>query len=215
MTRTRTASDLKFLLNERAAILDALQCAERNRKLLELGISRDEARLAARRAQFDVMGNALVVHTRELAAIDLVLGTTCPGMDARSLGAVRGWSTPLRPRGALKALVFRLLQAAAPGSVPTLTLVGPAAAAFGWPLTTPEERLDATRTVRRVLQKARDSGLVTAVHGTAGGREGQWRWRNQAPSVAQFLTDALAHDEPNSNLLGGEVAGQRAGGNRG
>lgn len=213
MSLTRAPSDLKFLLNERAAIAGALESAERNRKVLEAGIRRDEARLAARRAQMGAMRQASLLHARELGAIDLVLGTTHPNVDANCVGSVNGWSTPIRRRGALKALVFRLLQAAAPDSVPTLALVGPAAAAFGWPLTTPEERDAAARIVRRVLQKARDAGLVMPVHGRARGVTGRWVWRSSTPSVSEFLS--LRSHDADEDPIRGEVGGQRAGGSHG
>ncbi|MBL0428728.1 hypothetical protein [Ramlibacter alkalitolerans] len=211
MARTRTSSDLKFLLNEHAALRGAVECAERNIQALGVLVAASEARLNGRRAQLEAQLRSVELHRQELAAIDLVVGATRPDVNPATINSVRAWSSPLRSRGAVKELVLGLLQDAAPESVGTMTLVAPAAAAFAWPMTSPEERDAATRIVRRVLQKARDAGLVTPVHGTAGGREGKWLWRSQAPDVSQFLADALAYDGQNSDIAGAEVGGQRTG----
>ena len=209
MPRTRTPSDLKFLLNERAALAGACAVLEEHLPALGAKVRAAEANLAARKDELSAVQASLASHIQELQAIELTLCAAYPSVRPDASGAVRARCQPgIRARGDLRRLMLDLLDGAAPEAVPTSTLVSVAAARFRWPLVTAPERTRARFMIRNVLRHLREDGLAEPMHSPSSGELGSWR-RKVAPSAAEALLE-LAHEQE-QDRAGGEVAGQRAG----
>lgn len=167
----RTPSDIKWLLNERAALSgEALQLAERRQRL--------EARLAT-------------VEYR-IFAIDRTVELINAWVSGNAAGTVRAWKGRYGSRGALREAVSALLIAAAPAPVSTWELSSAIQICFSLEFATRSERTKwKDNSLRACLRSLLADGKVERIHSASysGSHEsGQWRWRNGLPSLAELAS---------------------------
>lgn len=213
MTRSRTPSALKLLLNERAAAEGELHVATRAFNLARANFAKAEADFRAARL---TLAEAEASRERTKAVVDaqeLTMTSMSPDVDPNSAGMVRSWAGKYGKRGAFTKFVLDKIRAAAPESVTTSKVVDAASAKLGLPSATLKERAHVRDSVRKRIWDAAAVGLVERVE-TAKGTAGRWRWKESSPGQELLLAAAAAseraHDvEPDT--LGGEVGGQRAG----
>lgn len=207
----RTAPELKWLLNERAAIAGVLvRRQERCANLLERLVRAEKLveSLRMKVAQAQAQTKALEAT---LAAFDRTLDHAHPNVAPDALGPVNGWAGRYGERGALKRYVAKVLEAAAPLPVEVRVLYRDVATHFRLDLQTPGERERLRDSVKTALRALRDgSGVVESIPDqTSGAGTGWWRWK-PAPTITDLRALAQASDEPdpNSDELRSEVARQ-------
>jgi hypothetical protein len=184
----RTPSDLKWLLNERAAILGAMQSQEERRLRLEAKQQKLEQQLSAVKVDTQRTEVAIGRLKANLQAMDAAIGMVQSAAAPDSLGAVQAWAGRYGERGALTAFVKSTLQACAPNLLTMTVLMDMAAIQFGQTFSVPEERRSFRKSVRSALNSLHKKGYVEPLHSGGGSEHGQWRWK---PSVSSF-DDLLA-----------------------
>jgi hypothetical protein len=189
-----TPPDLKWLLNERASILGALQSQEERRLRLKTKQQKLEHQLSIvqREAQrTDVAGGRLKTN---LQALDAAIGMVHSNANPECLGAVQAWAGRYGERGALTAFVKATLQTCAPDMLTMTVLMNMAAAQFGQTFTLPAERRSFRKSVRSALHSLHQKGYVEPLHSGEGSENGQWRWKPPCSSLDELRAQAQDRD---------------------
>lgn len=209
LPRPRTNPELKWLLNERAAITGEVARANETLTGLRLQLQAAQSRLKILAAQIGTLEGSRDIDLNSMAALDLVLANQYPTVEPSALRAVQAWAGKYGKRGALKMFVLDATRAAAPLPVTAPAIAQAAAPALRIPLKTPEERQALRRRVTEILTRARDAGQVELLGGrqASQGGPGQWLWRTD--SFAQLVADPrlAGHEQPPTHTLGAEVGG--------
>lgn len=175
MTRPRTPSDQKWLINERAVLAGQLQALEA-----------EEARLAARKAYLRRMLDALDSAHAQLVPEAPVMPVFVVNAHSRYGG-----------RGNCIRWVRETLQTAYPLGVDTSTLTRAAEKAFGLDLADAQHRGRFRRnSLRAALRKLLVQGEAERLHRPAGDGipdlAGQWRWVPPTAAFADIVAEAQA-----------------------
>jgi hypothetical protein len=216
--RTRTPPELKWLLNERAAVAGQLlalhKAAEWNgRRLLAL-----EALLESRRNRASELKRLVIDAELSLSALDSTMAFSYPEVRPDAGGLVKPHIRFGR-RGTLTQFVLDTVTKAGSEGLPTRRLTDMAGDHFGIPVTNNQERKSLRFAVRNRLRELRDlHGLVVSLRGATHSSDTFWRLRPET-TLSDLQTSAQlraplvdVHDHRSStNELGGQVAGQRAG----
>jgi hypothetical protein len=216
--RSRTPPELKWLLNERAALVGQAQYAAERAALLDRRVQRLDELLTAARADLDEVEEVAASVAARIEALDLTMHLVGSDVNPAAAACVRAWAGRYGERGALTAFVREHLRSIAPQAVQASELKPLVIDRFGLVLKTPVERMKLKDSIRTVLGKLRDGdGLLETVENWQGRRsQPLWRWKS-ATSLEDLYrlapATAGAADEPttNPNGSGGEVASQRAG----
>lgn len=178
--RTTTAPEVKWLVNEMAALSGELE-----------RVDRELTRLRGRRKHLQ----------RALAALREVSGVlACPlqGVELPVVHAHGSWGG----RGSLRNYFRGALRAAHPLALDTLALGEGAVVHFKATFASPEEeRFFRRKKVSHVLRKLVERGEVERLHDpvAAPGSVGVWRWKVNQPSIAELL----ALDPPDADASEG------------
>lgn len=184
----RTPPDLKWLLNERAAILGAIHSQDERLLRLQDKEQKLERQLAALKGISRGSEATLGRLKANLQAMDAAIGMIHSAAAPDSLGAVQAWAGRYGERGALTAFVKSTLQACSPNLLTMTVLMDMAATQFGQTFSVPEERRSFRKSVRSALNSLHKKGCIEPLHSGEGSEHGQWRWK---PSVSSF-DDLLA-----------------------
>lgn len=204
--RTRTPSDLKFLLNERAALVGQIRSGARDCRPLEAEASKLEARARMLRDQVAAIQAERALWQAKLDAIDAVLRQTHREVAPEYSGVVSAWAGKYGRRGELKSFVLSTVRAA-PNGVPTGVLVDAVISHFHLALSTSEARTRLRHVISKRLHQSEAQGLLYSVPGQKGGQQTVWRW-NTGISAADLARAAMGEaDDKSSNPLRGEVGG--------
>jgi hypothetical protein len=207
--RTRLPSDLKFLLNERAAAAGEVRaldvaCSELNGRLLKLELAAAKVRTTLDRARA-----SRTAQVAQVDALELVLRHIHPDIDPSGVHVVKAWAGKYGPRGALRDFIHQTVQNVQPGGVRARVIRAAAIAHFGLKLETKRDLESFRATVKVQLTRSCAQGLIDfRPGGSRGARE--WFW-NAGPTGAQLLAIAAAagdqddHQEPHT--LRAEVGG--------
>lgn len=174
--RTRTPSDLKWTLNELAALRGEID-----------RLDQQMARLARRRGRLARIEGAMSEVAQTLAA-DVALVDIGP---VRATTRYGGW-------GNLRQYLRQTLQAAHPQAVSTWALVEGAARIFGLSFSSREERRRfANDNVGNALRKMLARGEVGRLHdpheqAQVPGMPGVWRWKSGLPSLESLQVQERA-----------------------
>lgn len=186
----KTPPDLKWLLNERASILGAIQSQAERRLKLEA----KEQKLAHQLqiVQRDTQRTAVTIGRLEtnLQALDAAIGMAHSSANPECLGAVQAWAGRYGERGALTAFVKEALQACAPNMLTMTVLVDMAATQFGQTFAVPAERRSFRKSVRSALHTLHKKGCIEPLHSGESAEHGQWRWRPSFSSLDELLDQA-------------------------
>lgn len=174
MTRTRTPPELKWVLNERAAVAGELQ-----------SIEAELTRLDARRRYL----------TGVLAALENVYCQLAPSIPRVELPSVRA-HTRYGGRGNLINWLRATLQAAYPSAVDTVALTAEAGKAFGCPTDTPVARNTLRRNLKKSLSKLLARAEVERLHDYQGTpcMAGVWRWKPKNLSFGEVVEQAAVRE---------------------
>ncbi|MDP1591845.1 MAG: hypothetical protein Q8M07_29065 [Prosthecobacter sp.] len=205
ITRSRTPSDLKWLLNERAGLNGD---ADELRKQ----VARGRARLAKAEAQVELLRLEVAAteaqqasRLNELEAFDRVIASAYPGVRPHAAGSIVTWAGAHGKRGDLKKFVLELLRTAAPRALRTGEVFAAVVTKFELRLTT-REKAKVRCNLRKLL--ARAEAVVEHLPPERHSDLGSWRWR---PMPALDVLAGASRDCPAANPLRAEVGCQRAG----
>lgn len=164
--RTKTPSEIKWLLVERATVAGDIAQREKSLQLIT-------QELAALRSKLHALDSTIEFVNRKL--------------DAKAAGIVLRHTAEYQERGALKNAIIEAIKRAAPGTIKTRTVVDQVIAKFGLNLASKAERQEFTRNaVGRQIRLLTQQGLVEALH-PPGSRRGVWRWKDQQPTFQDLL----------------------------
>lgn len=211
MACIRTPPDLKWLLNERAALagkaektLERIGGLKNKAATLETGLAVAKATLAgAQRVRQDTL--------RNLQAMDLTMELAHKNVRSDA-GLVHAWAGKYGKRGALKSFVAQVLRDAAPCVLTSSCVVAAAIQHFGLQFETPAEKQVFRATIRHRLQRLRDmEGKIESTHERRPGAHASlWRWKS-APTLshlAAFAARQEARDEQDPDSTHGKVASE-------
>jgi hypothetical protein len=226
--QSRTPPEIKWLLNQRAAVAGSIQRSAQRQASLERkhakllnALSAIQRKIAATKAQ-------LLKRQKSLEALDTTLSLVSTRVNPAAAGLVNATAGKYGVRGGLRQFVTETLQAAYPEPVPLMRLLELAKAHFGIVLVTPAEVKAFRSSIRGTLERLRKAGRVEPLHSQTTRVSGVWRW-TQSTTLANLAERAAAMqgagaDEArlqpteragaslkDSNPAGCEVDAQRAG----
>jgi hypothetical protein len=199
--REQTPPLLKWLLVERATLAGNIERSKEREASLRQELERLQERQAQLARQVELLQARtaqllpiLADREKRLAALDSSIAAAYQNRVAPdAAGTVRAFAVEYRTRGSLKALLVKMLQDAAPGSLDTLTILQRTIDHFGLSFVTKAERQAfLTGTLRRQVLKLQNEGLVDALHQGKRGRVGAWRWKNSTPTLADLMAQMAA-----------------------
>jgi hypothetical protein len=213
--RTRTPPDLKWLLNQRAALKGDVRFEAGRRTALERQFARLSLRLQALSSELAQANERTTSVERNLWAVEEAIRLMYPGVNPDASGCVHAWSGRFGERGALTACVREHLQAVSPSALPVADIQKNVIKRFGLVLKTIEDRDRLRWSVRTVLRNLRDlQGVIEALDDHSGIQLRKlWRWKQPATLEQLRVTVAGATGEhaAHSDAPGAQVACQRAG----
>jgi hypothetical protein len=176
MTATRTPPDIKWLLNERAALAGEIEKARLKQATLAHKRERLEKQLAGLVKTVERSRVDQARSQASLDALDATMGIVNEQVDPCAGGAIWAWAGKYGVRGGLRDFVARVLEGAAPEPVTTTVLMNLAARQFGLVLTTHIERRNFNKSVSGALSSLVKRRLVEPLHSREQGSHGLWRW---------------------------------------
>lgn len=201
--RQRTDPALKWLLNERAALLGRISRSEQTLNPLR------GAWAAAQLHADSLAARAVAVESRHreaseaLRALDTVIATSYPNVNPAAGGSIQAWAGKYGQRGNLKKFLLSQVQRAAPGSLATGALMNTVVDHFGLQLNSVRERNTFRRHLRIQLRAA--AHLVDELPARGPHAVLHWRWRTQ-PTLTEVARQVACHES--AHALRSEVGGQ-------
>ncbi|MFO1336865.1 MAG: hypothetical protein U1F53_01290 [Burkholderiaceae bacterium] len=190
--RTQTPPELKWLLNERAALagrLAGLHQAAAKQRLLVLAA---EARLAKRLATLAELERTAAGTLAKMDALGATISLGYPEVSPDSAGTVRA-HTRFGQRGALTSFLLHAVTEAGTEGLATARLTDLVRDAFRVPTSNRAERRSLLSTVRNRLKELRDiHQLVVGARGPAAISDTVWRLRPSSPLQGLSQLKALA-----------------------
>lgn len=210
--RTRTPPDVKWLLNERAALAGEVSKAE----VTQAGLLAKQARLERQLAGVQaLLARSLVAQSRTQASIDALDATLALAhsrVEPTAGGTVDAWAGKYGKRGGLGEFIAQSLREVAPASLTTSVLMDLAARHFGLAFPLQADRRSFNKSVNSSLTWLRKRGQAEPLHSRELGSHGVWRWKAQMPTLEALqarAAAAVAHERTRD--VAGEMAGEGTG----
>lgn len=212
LARTRTPPDLKWLLNERAALAGKADTSQKRIDSLKKKAAALESKLEGVRGAIAITQRARQETLSNLQALDLTMEMAHRNVRSDAAGTVHAWAGKYGKRGALKEFIVQSLREASPCALTTVALIAAATQHFGLQFETITEKLIFRQTIRRYLRLLREvDETVESLHERRTGcPTARWRWKT-APTLADLKALAGAagkYGEPDEHAAYGEVASQ-------
>lgn len=182
-TRTRTSPDVKWLLNERAALAGAH--ARAVARQLALRKKRDRIELALSTCQKQLEGAVVSAERAKMSldALDATMGLIDKRLEPTAAGAVNAWAGKYGKRGALGAFIGEALCQASPEPITMTVLVSLVVDQFGLTVTTSNERRSLRKSITSALRALLKCDRIEPLHSRGPGTLGLWRLKAQVPSL--------------------------------
>lgn len=158
--RTRTPPDVKWLLNERAALAGAVSKAVARQQALCAKRERLEAQLEGALKLLERSRTAQSRAQASIDAIDVTLGLAHPCVRPTYAGEVSAWAGKYGLRGGLGEFIEQALQATAPAPVTATVLINLASTQFGVTIPLPKARRAFRKSVSSALTSLLKRGLI-------------------------------------------------------
>lgn len=204
--RFRSPSELRFLLNERAALAGSVARINQDLPSLESLALKLEVRALKTRNEITVAQRSLGAFQAEIAALDLVLEQGYPEVEPSCGGTVLPWAGKYGRRGELKAFIHAAVRDAYQFGLPTGALMKAIISRFALS-TNREEFIRLRHVVTKQLSLAKAAGLMRSRSGRKPGSS-VWFWVPEtcgAELVDYQLARGSEHEKPNA--IGLEVGG--------
>ena len=201
-SRRNTPPKLKWLLNERAAVVGTIDLLDNRAAERQKLLKKFEEKALVLRHELQGLEQRRISAQAQMEAFDYVLRAEHPNLDVAAAGKVRGWANKHGKRGALKDFVIKFIREASPQAVSTTDIRSAVLKHFGLELTTPLERERFCGGVTKLLSLARREGLIERLP-TPAGSAGLWRL-TQPPGLRELLAAAKeGRCDPNEDLVRG------------
>lgn len=191
--RTRTPPDVKWLLNERAALAGEVAKAE----VTQAGLRAKQARLEHQLAKVQfLMERSQCAQTRAQAsmdALDTTMALAHSRLEPTAGGVVEAWAGKYGKRGGLGEFIAQSLREVAPAPLTTSVLMDLAARHFGITFPLALDRRSFNKSVNSSLYWLRKRGLAEPRHSRELGSHGIWRWKAQMPTLSELLERQQQH----------------------
>lgn len=174
---SRTPPDIKWLLNERAALAGEHERATAKRDALIAKREKLEKQLSKVQKQMEATNVAAQRAQASMEALDATMGLIASQLNVAAGGAVVAWAGKYGERGALSAFVEEALRQASPEPLTTSVLVDVAAAQFGVTFAVPLDRRNFRKSICSALGTLHRRQLIEPMHSREAGSHGVWRWR--------------------------------------
>jgi len=184
--QSRTPPDLKWLLNERAALVGKATKAQAKKDVLTVRREKLERQVANAAAAIEAAQRSKEQCLASIAALDAIMEMVDTKVNVGAGGKVNAWAGRYGPRGGLIAFISRVLEKAAPQPLTTTVLVDLAARQFGVTFNTPDERRSFRKSVCSALTGLHKRELIAPLHSRGQGSHGLWRWGQPLPSLAEM-----------------------------
>lgn len=200
--QAHTPSDLKWLLNERAALKGQSQRSSERRSKLKQQVERAALALEAARSKLAHADDLAAGITQRIDALDSTIALLYPAVNPAAGGSVNAWAGRFGERGALTAFVREHLQSIAPYSTKAADIQRQAIAHFGLALDTPHDRFKFKNSLRTVLRQLRDDRDQIESFDNYQGKRNQplWRWKQHAPTLDDLRRQAAAAAEADERV---------------
>ncbi len=199
---TRSPPDLKWLLNERAALAGEVSKAE----VTQAGLQVKQARLEQHLAKVQsLLARSQCAQSRAQAsidALDVTIALAYAQVEPTVGGVIEAWAGKYGKRGGLGEFIAQSLRTAAPAPLTTSVMMELAAHRFGIMFPLAKDRRSFNKSVNSSLYWLRKRGLAEPLHSRKLGSHGVWRWKAQLPIMDALRARALAVIAP------GEGAGE-------
>lgn len=186
LRQTRTPPDVKWLLNERAALAGVVEKAV----VRQVGLLAKQVRLQHQmeKVLFELARSRTVQGRAQVSigALDATMGLVCARVEPTSAGVVDAWAGRYGKRGALGEFIGDALRAAAPAPLTTTVLMNLAARQFGISFPVAKDRRSFNKSVGSSLFWLHRRGLIEPLHDRRFGSHGLWRWREPMPSLDEL-----------------------------
>lgn len=185
--RTRTPPDLKWLLNERAALAGAVETAVARQALLAVHLQQAERQRFKLTAALAGTESALAHNRATVAALDVTIRLAYAHVEPTAGGVVNALAGKYGKRGALTQFISQTLKDASPAPVDTKQLINHVALHFqlSLPLLLPSSRTSLRTSIKTVLYRLAHANLVELLHAPSCKTPGVWRWK-QLPTIAEL-----------------------------
>lgn len=205
--RTRTPSDLKLLLNERAAAAGEVRALEVACREFEGRLVKLERAAGQIREHLQHVRTVQAAHQAQVDALDLVMHHGYPNIDPARVSAVNAWAGKYGTRGDLKKFILQFIRDAHPGAVSTSYLRAAIVAHFGLQLGTKRQADSIRFSLKEQLARSRAEGVIDSR--PAGSRRALlWFWCDGSPSAAQlFAAAARSRNDEEPHIFRGEMGG--------
>lgn len=211
----RASPELKWLLNERAALVGLVKKARERAELLDTKIRRYEQVLAVATEHRAAAERSVTEKTKAIAALDVSISMANAQIRPDAAGCVVPWKGKYGKWGGLSVFLKETLASAAPHPVSSFELTGLARARFGLMLITPSERASFRKCVKKTLWAVaqREGVLERLPSPDSTQKYALYRWKGSSGLDALRSlsgTPEVPEHESAEDSVGGEVAGQRA-----
>lgn len=176
--RTKTPSHIKWLLNERAALLGDLKETQQQITYVEGELGHIQRNL---QSQLDQAGHI----ASRIEALDSTLRQIDANVNPSAGGVVHAWAGRYGKRGGLTAFVIASLKAASE-PLSTTTLATMAAAHFHLAFALPKHRTKIGKRVREICAGLSQSGQVQQFKCAAQRSVSHWSWQQTVPSLSDL-----------------------------
>lgn len=186
-SRSRTPPDIKWLLNERAALAGAYARAVARQLELREKCERLEQELSRLQRQIEGAVASANRTQASLDALDATMGLIDTRLEPTAAGEVNAWAGKYGKRGALGAFIEQALRQASPEPLTMTILLNLVAKQFELTLTTPSDRQSLRKSVTSALRALLKRGCIEPLHSRESGSHGLWRWKSQVPSFEALV----------------------------
>lgn len=193
--QTRTPPDLKWLLNERAAVAGEVNKAIIRSHTLAAKMEVLQQQMVRLEQRSHVVKRVQDARHVTLDALDVAIGLAHERVRPDAAGIVNAWAGKYGKRGVLKQFVVVALKDAAPGALNIRELLDRIIKHFQILILVPADRRSLKSSVSNVIVQLFKQGKVVPLHSRTGGSSpGLWRW--MAPTTLSDLAakaKALSH----------------------
>lgn len=206
LRQTRIPPDVKWLLNEPAALAGVVEKAAVKQAGLRVKQGRLEHHLAKVLLELERSRTAQSRAQASVDALDATMGLVCARLEPTSAGVVDAWAGKYGKRGALGELIREALRAAAPEPLTTTVLMNLAARQFGITFPLARDRRNFNKSVSSSLRGLHRRGLIEPLHDRGLGSHGLWRWKASMPSMDALRALVAGHAQEVADVLAGTLA---------
>ncbi|PQA78055.1 hypothetical protein [Rhodoferax sp. TS-BS-61-7] len=189
--RTRTPPEIKWLLNERAAVAGTLQRSIERQQSLQRRLKKLQHSLVLCAKDLNAAQETQIGSRRTLEALDVAIDLVDKRVSPAAAGVVNATQGKYGESGGLRKYIGQALEAAYPSPVAMVDLMESVITQFGVKAAAPADRKALRSSIRGALQWLLQQGRAEPLHAKVSNNSGLWRWKaeDDFPSFEQMAQD--------------------------